>query len=286
MWPMRRIPAMDVGVLGERSVEVALGPGREPEQRVGGRPAQLVVVRRDGEHAAGMVDRAGDVAARQRQRGAVHLDRARQCRQLRLVDDDHARGVAGRGRQRQPLLDVAQVVVDAIELAGRHQRAHEADGEHRPDAHDVVGDELRPRAHRRVLPAAAQAGSASSASVGGPVEVAGRERVPDRVGRLVVLGEPGARPAMQLDRGVRDLRRGAARAARRRRGGGTDTTRVDRRAGSRTGSRRSSASSAALPPVAPVTASQSDPCSRSRTDVCSMNRRTDSGWRCSTSPAR
>ncbi len=196
-------PGNGLGVLGERSVEVALGPGREPEQRVGGGPAHLVVVRREHEHALRMVDRAGDVAAHQRERGAVHLDRARQGRELRLVDDDHARGVAGRGRQRQPLLDVAQVFVDAIQRAGRHQRAHEADGEYRPDAHHVVGDELHPGVHRRVLPAAAQVRQRQLGDVGGPVDVAGRQRVPDRAGRVVVPGEPAGGSAMQLGRGIR-----------------------------------------------------------------------------------
>ncbi len=205
MWPMRRIPAME-------SVYSANAVSRSPSDQAASPSSawaaarlQLVVVRREGEHASSMVDRAGDVAAHQRQRGAVHLDRARQRPQLRLVDDDHARGVASRGRQRQPLLGVPQVFVDAIELAGRHQHADEPDGEHRPHAHDVLRDELRPRAERRVLPAAAHGRQRQLGELGGPVEVARRQRVPDRVGRLVVLREPRAGPAMQLGRGIRIL---------------------------------------------------------------------------------
>ena len=203
MWPMRRIPAMESVYSANARVEVALGPGREPEQCVGGRPAparrpaRRASTRRAWSTVPAMSPRISASAARY-----ISIAPGKR-RQLRLVDDDHARGVASRGRQRQPLLGVPQVLVDAIELAGRHQHADEADGEHRPDAHDVVRDELRPGAERRVLPAAAHGRQRQLGELGGPVDVAGRQRVPDRVGRLVVLREPRAGPAMQLGRGIR-----------------------------------------------------------------------------------
>ncbi len=170
-------------------------------------------------------------------RGAVHLDRARQAS---AAARRRRRSCPRRREPRAPAPATARRPAGIRSTRSNSpvdiNDADEPDGEHRPDAHDVLRDELRPRAERRVLPAAAHGRQRELGELGGPVEVAGRERVPDRVGRVVVLGDTRRSPGDAARPARRGLRRGAARAARRRRGGGTDTTRVDRRAESRTGS--------------------------------------------------
>ena len=187
-----------LGVGGERTVEVAVRPRCQPEQRVRRRVFE-VVVGGDGEHAARVRDGGGDVTASQGHGGAVHLDRARQRSELGVVDHDHARGVPVGGVHRQPALDLVEVGLDAIGLAVRHEGADEADGEHRADPYDVLRNELRPVAERRVLAGSSHLRHRELGQLRGAVEIARCECVPDGVGRLALLGEPGAGAAMELD---------------------------------------------------------------------------------------
>ena len=145
----------------------------------------------------------------------------------------------------------------------------------------LLGQRSEPAPERRLASLPAQRRDRQLDEVGGPVEVAGRQRVLDGGARSPFCSCQSLARAVQLGRPGRAARRGAGPAARRRRGGGSGTTGGGRRAGPGTGCRRSSASSMARPPSCPVTASHSGPVSRSRTEVCSRKSRTSSGWRCS-----
>ncbi len=93
-------------------------------------------------------------------------------------------------------------------------------------------------------------------------------RRPARASRSLV---DGGRPR------ARGPRRGGAPGGHRRTGGGSDTTAGGRRAGTRNRLSRSSASRVAPPPLRPVSASQSGPVKRARTDVSSRKARTSGG---------
>ena len=177
----------------------------------------------------------------------------------------------------QPLLGVPQSVLNALDLAVNQQRPGIPNAEHGPDADQLVGKRLDPATHRALLPAPPHR----------------RNRSLDQVRRSSeVLGWPArggsprtARRSPRTTRspaGAGQERRRAARPAdapaeRQRRAGDSDTTGGGRPAGPGTGSPRSSATSLALPPSWPVTASHSEPLSRSRMEVCSRKLRTCSG---------
>ena len=196
------------------------------------------------------------------------------------------RSAAGR---RQQVFDVTQTLVDAVELVAGHQPADERDREHGPVAHDVVGQLVDPAPDDVLAPLATQRRDGQLDEVGGAVDVAGGEGMPDRGLRSAPARRTSRQPGDAARRRHRVAPRAGVRGARRRTGGGSGTSVGGRRAGSRNRFARSRASSMALPLLPSgrgQTASQSGPVSRSRTEVSSRKRRTSSGCRLRTSSAR
>ena len=74
-----------------RGLEIAGRPGREPHQRGGCSPPEVVVLNEEVERPSGVCHSAGHIAPGQGQRGTVHLDHPREAGELVVVDDDHVR---------------------------------------------------------------------------------------------------------------------------------------------------------------------------------------------------
>ena len=232
--------------------------------------ARQVVVRRRQRRAPAGVRRSSPARSppQQGQRGPVHRDRAGAGGTRRRRRRPSGGGSRGRAPSSSHRSASCRRALDAVELAAGQQRPDEADAEHRPAADDARRG--APRASRATSPPAGRwrmAGSGQLDQVGRPVEVAGGQRVADR---LATARRSRSYQSLARRCSSGDLRRAARRAgapaARRRTGGGSGTTGAGRRAGRGTGCARSSASSIALPPSRPVTASHSGPVSRSRID--------------------
>ena len=71
-------------------------------------------------------------------------------------------------------------------------------GEERPATCDVVGQRGQPLVQGAVLASSAQVGQGELDEVGGVLVVAARDRVPNGVVQLSVLGEPAAGRGVQL----------------------------------------------------------------------------------------
>ena len=273
--------------LGRR--DVALAPGRQAHEGGRGAVTQVVVRVEHDDRLPGAVDGGGHVPDHQGQARAVDLDPPRELAELVGQRDEQA----GRQRPRRfgsrrlhPALGDPQPGLDAADLAGGHQGADVAVRQHRSVREHLVGERLHPAPELGLAPLLGQRRDDALHQAGGPVRVAGGQRVLDRRRRVAGPLVPGAGPAVQVGHLARGARRAAGRAARRRTGGGSGTTGAGRRAATRNRLARSSASSVARPPGWPVTASHSGPDSRSRIEVSSRNRRTSSGWRCTTSSTR
>ena len=170
--------------------------------------------------------------------------------------------------------------VDAVELVAGHQRADEADGEHRPVARRTSsGSVVDPAADRR--PRAAR-GAAPGWRARRGRRPGRRRRRPGRAGPR----PPGRRPGRTTrwpGGAARRPRRGARRAGAPQHVGEQVVVAVPaaagRRAGRGTGSAARATRASPCRPVRPVTASHSGPVSRSRMEVSSRKSRTSSGWR-------
>ncbi len=203
MWPMRRIPAID-------SVYAAKAMSRSPSDQAASPSSAWAAARPSSsssgatvEHPARVGDGGGDVAAHQRQRGAVHLDRTRQV-------------PAAARRRRRPCPAASR----ASGASASHCSASWRWASTRSSSPADIKTPTRPTAstgrtrtmssgktcaHSRIVASCRSRRIGRHRELGqrrGSGEVAGRERVPDRVGRLAVVGVPGARPAMELDRRV------------------------------------------------------------------------------------
>ena len=190
------------GVLGEGSVEVALGPSCEPEQCVRGRLAHLVVGRSEISARDERGRRFRPVAARQRQCGAVHLDRARQGRSCTSSTTIIPAAIARCRCECQPLLDVSQagferstapsdIMAPTKPMARTGRRARSPPGR------------AAPTRGSSVLAVAAHLRQRQLGELGGLVEVARGKCVRDGGRGLAVLGVPGAGPPVQRNRGIR-----------------------------------------------------------------------------------
>ena len=155
-----------------------VGPGREPdERRGGGAGEQVVVARRGPGRSSACAHGAGRVAADQGERGAVHLD-ARPAGAASSSRSTTTRSSRGRGQQPLDVVAAARSTPsNSVARRQRRRRARRASTGRLP--HDVVGQLVDPAADDGLAPLAPQRRDRELDQVGGPVDVAGGQRVPD-----------------------------------------------------------------------------------------------------------
>ena len=179
--------------LGERlqgRLDVAVRPGREPEEP-GSRAAREVVVRPGHlERALRVVRRTGHVTAGLGERRPVDGQGHRQSVELLIVG---ARRTAGSQRP----FRVVEPTSDRVEVPGDHQHPAVEDAEHGASPDHVVGERVEPAEDRPVLPVASHRGQRQLHQVRRAVEVPGSQCVPDRVLRQVVVLVPVAGAPVQ-----------------------------------------------------------------------------------------
>ena len=157
----------------------------------------------------------------------------------RYISRRRAPGRARRGRPRPARRRAARAGArrrrrrsrDAVEVVAGHQAADQAEGQDRAVADTSSGSaSAQPRitASRR---SRRSVRDGELDQVRGPLDVAGGQRVPDRLLGLAGVRVPRAGPPVQLGDLGRAARRAGARAGRRRRGGGSGTSGAGRRAG-------------------------------------------------------
>ena len=176
-------------------------------------------------------------------------------------------------------------LADGVEVRGLGQRSDERDAEHRPGPDHVVGQRAHPAGEFGFPPFPAHHRHGELHEVRGPAGVAAGLRVADRLRRVVVGLEPRAGPPVQLGHLVGSL----VEQVRVQDVGeqvvvAVPLSAVVERHEEQVGPlQRDQRRLAAFPPV---TASQSGPVRRSRTEVWSRKSRTSAGWRARTSSAR
>jgi hypothetical protein len=89
-------------------------------------------------------------------------------------------------------------LLDALDVAHRHQRPHQPHGQHWPGADHLVGKRLDPALDRRLLPAPLQVRNGELHQCGGTVDVAGGHGVVHRRRRLPLFLVPPARAQVQV----------------------------------------------------------------------------------------
>ena len=197
-------PGDGVGVLGERSVEVALGPGREPEQCVGGRPAparrrpaRAASTRRAWSTVPAMSPRISANAARYI---SIAPGNVRSCASSTTIMPaaSRAAGVsashcsASRRCSSTRSSSPVDINTPTNPTASTGRTRTTCSGMSSAHARSVAS--CRPRR---------TAGSANSASSAARSKSPAANACRIAFGRLVVLREPRAGPAMQLGRGIR-----------------------------------------------------------------------------------
>ena len=215
------------GSLGGR--QVAAGIFGHSQQRGGLRAPDHIILGGQRQRLAGVRDRAGDVAQRQRAIGAGRGDRSGQRAILGFVHHDHLRG--GLRRRIDPALGVAQPRLAGFQFAAVQQRPRIAEAEHRVGADQIIGQLLRPAQPRRRLITEVHRQPDALDQVRGALEVLGDQRMAgslrpaDRSARTTRSPADGARTPDRVAPPA------SAPGEHRRRGGDSDTTGADRRAG-------------------------------------------------------
>ena len=179
-------------VAAVRRLQVAGRPGGQPRQGAGGSHREVVTGRGRRDRPVGMDHGAGRVACDQRECRTVGLHRTRQPGQLGLVEHDQVRGRVGQ----QPL-HVVEPTRNGGQVTARHQGTDQPDGEHRPAPHHVVRKLVDPAPGDGLPPLAEQADDRALDQIGGVLDVAGVEGVPDRRHRLAGRVVPPGRPPVQ-----------------------------------------------------------------------------------------
>ena len=105
----------------------------------------------------------------------------------------------------QLALDLRKAWSDLVELRHLGQRADETDGEHRPDAHHLVGQRLHPPGELGLRALTLHRRQSQLHQLGGPVEVLGGQGVLDGAWRIAVGRQPVGGPAVHRCHAVRIL---------------------------------------------------------------------------------
>ena len=98
----------------------------------------------------------------------------------------------------QAAFDVLEPCFHPFDVAADHVRGDDRDGEHRPDAEQVLGKRLQPAAERGLLPGSERRHCGHLDEVGGSLEVFALQGVADRRRLVAVAGVPVARPPVQF----------------------------------------------------------------------------------------
>ncbi len=181
----------------QRRHKIAGGPRRHAQLR--GRPAPCESILLDGAVArlAGVGHGRCDVTERQGLPRPDQRHPARQAPELSFIDDDHVNGPAPVGAQGEPALGIAQPPLHARHLAAGHARQSVAGAEHRPGAHQIVGQLFEPAKQHCELASQADGRQHQLDQVSGVGQIAGSQGMPDRGGKIVAALVPGARPPVQ-----------------------------------------------------------------------------------------
>ena len=269
-------------------LQVAGRPGRQPAQGERGAAGEVVVLQRDVERAPGV---RRPCRRRPRARGPARRDGRRSRPAAGGTRPGPRRPCRSRPRCAlggvQPALGVVQQLLDPLERCRSTSAPRPGCCTRTGRTRSTSAGRLSSQAaQRRLSSVPAQGGHLQLHQVGRAPEVAAGHRVPDRLGPVAVLLRTTRWPAGAARRRGPAARRGAGPAGRRRTGGGSGTTGGGRPAGPGTGCPGRGPPARARPPSCPVRASHREPFIRSRTEVCSRNAWTSSGWRCRTSSTR
>ncbi len=165
--------------------------------------AEVVAGLEHGDRVLRVVHGRGDVARHEGQPAAVDLDPPGESAPLVEAGDEQAVGqrIGGcRAREVHPPLGEPEPRLHAAGLAGGHQGADVAVGEHGTSRVDLVGERFHPAAELGLATFLGHGGQHRLHQPGGAVGVAGRQCVLDGGAGVPVLLVPGAGPPVQLRR--------------------------------------------------------------------------------------
>jgi hypothetical protein len=182
-----------------RGLEIPGPPVRESHQGRRRPTAEVVVGTGDVERPLRVRQGAGHVAGDESQPGAVHGDLGGEPTERVAVHHHHLprRPLASVRRRVHPSLRIAEPRLDAVDVARRHESPDVPDGQHRPDAEQLVGQGLVPAPQRGLLPFPAHPRHRAFDQIRRPLELLGSQGVVDRRGSVAVPLAPVTGPDVQ-----------------------------------------------------------------------------------------